>query len=538
MYKFLLAAVAFLACAASIDAQSSTVYEIAKTTEGFSTLTAALELTDLDNVLDCTRFYCRYTVLAPTDTAFKNLPTELFDKLQTEDWRAHLTRILLYHVVPGVKNAADIEDGGKLYTLVGEAVNTTVSGGSVKINDATVTTADIDASNGVVHVVDQVLIPPFMTKDIIATAKEAGIFATLLAAVDAAALTETLEGPGPFTLFAPTDTAFDNLPEGTVEALLNDIPTLTDILTYHVVPDNIVLASELEDGTSLKTIQGEEIEVSVFGFWFFKFPYLNDGVYIIGSDILTSNGVIHVINEVLLPDGASPPEPTIAELVASDPNLSTLAAALEAANLLSLFGDAGDGPLTVFAPTDDAFAELGDAVIDGLLADPDALADILKYHVVAGAVKRKDLSDGAVETVNGADIFVDVGFFRVLINDDTRVQKFDIEASNGMVHVVSYRMTSDFCLLDFFSQCSLSDRQGASPSCRLSYRCQSQGFGLVCRGCRFCWSTIRLERPNIVVDDLCPKRQRLFCLRRSHVRRRYPHQHSQIPCPSLRGFSR
>eukprot|EP00545_Synedropsis_sp_CCMP1620_P013406 CAMPEP_0119007422 /NCGR_PEP_ID=MMETSP1176-20130426/2997_1 /TAXON_ID=265551 /ORGANISM="Synedropsis recta cf, Strain CCMP1620" /LENGTH=575 /DNA_ID=CAMNT_0006959565 /DNA_START=98 /DNA_END=1822 /DNA_ORIENTATION=+ len=437
MYKLFLTAVAFLACAASIDAQDSTIYEIVKSNDNFATLATALELTDLDEVLDCTNpFWCRYTVFAPTDKAFSKLPEGLLGKLITEDWKAHLTRILLYHVAYGFYKAADIEDGGKVSTLAGEYVNTTIEDdGTVKINTATVSSADVEASNGWVHVIDQVLIPSFMTKDIITTAKETGIFDTLLVAVEAAGLTDTLKGEGPFTLFAPTDSAFDKLGEGAVEALLQDKQTLTDILKYHVIDNSIVLSSELEDGTSLTTIQGEDIEVNTFGFWIFQFPYLNKDVYFSGTDILTSNGVIHIISDVLIPGSATPPEPTIAEIVGADPILTTLAAALNAAMLLDTFKE--EGPFTLFAPSDAAFAELGDETITALLADPVELAKILKYHVVSGEVKRKDLEDGAVKTLNGADIIVDKGFFQVYINEDTRVKEFDIDGSNGVVHIIN-----------------------------------------------------------------------------------------------------
>lgn len=209
MFKLFPAVVAFLASAASIHAQDSSIYEIAESNTDFKTLTSALELTDLDEVLDCTNpFTCRFTVFAPTDTAFENLPANLLAKLLTEDWKAHLTRILLNHVLPGYTDSSELEDGKKIHILAGDFVNTTIeANGTAKINDATILTADIEAKNGFVHVIDQVLIPSFMTKDIIATACDTGIFETLLAAVDAAGLTATLQGPGPFTLFAPTDNA-------------------------------------------------------------------------------------------------------------------------------------------------------------------------------------------------------------------------------------------------------------------------------------------------------------------------------------------
>jgi uncharacterized surface protein with fasciclin (FAS1) repeats len=132
-------------------------------------------------------------------------------------------------------------------------------------------------------------------KDIVDTAVAAGSFNTLVAAVKAAGLVDTLKSPGPFTVFAPTDDAFAKLPEGTLEALLNDKEKLTAILTYHVVAGKM-MASDVISKTSLKTVQGESLQVST-----------SDGVKIgnaniIKTDIQASNGVIHVIDSVLIPN--------------------------------------------------------------------------------------------------------------------------------------------------------------------------------------------------------------------------------------------
>ena len=132
------------------------------------------------------------------------------------------------------------------------------------------------------------------SKDIVDTAVEAGTFTTLVAAVQAAGLVETLKGEGPFTVFAPTDDAFAALPEGTVEGLLEDIPTLTKILTYHVVAGK-VMSTDLSDGMMAATVEGSEITIGTM-----------DGVKIndasvVTADIETSNGVIHVIDSVIMP---------------------------------------------------------------------------------------------------------------------------------------------------------------------------------------------------------------------------------------------
>ncbi len=131
---------------------------------------------------------------------------------------------------------------------------------------------------------------------IVDVATEAGSFGTLLAAVEAAGLLETLKGEGPFTVFAPTDEAFAALPEGTVESLLEDIPALTDILLYHVVP-GAVFASDVVGLEAAASAQGAEIGISVEG----GNVFLNGESQVVATDIEASNGVIHVIDSVILP---------------------------------------------------------------------------------------------------------------------------------------------------------------------------------------------------------------------------------------------
>ena len=134
-------------------------------------------------------------------------------------------------------------------------------------------------------------------KDIVDTAVAAGSFTTLAAALDAAGLVETLKGDGPFTVFAPTDEAFAKLPEGTVESLLKDIPALTEILTYHVVAGKVD-ASQVVGLDEAKTVNGQSLSISVEGG-----SVMIDNATVVTTDIMASNGIIHVIDEVVLPQG-------------------------------------------------------------------------------------------------------------------------------------------------------------------------------------------------------------------------------------------
>ena len=232
----------------------------------------------------------------------------------------------------------------------------------VFINDAQVTVADVEADNGVVHVIDAVLLPPSNTVvDIIVNSEDHN---TLEAAVTAAGLVETLNGDGPFTVFAPTDSAFAALPEGTVETLLMD-PTgeLANILLYHVVGGD-VRSTDLSDGMTATTVLGKDITVTINETGVF----INDAQVTV-ADIEADNGVVHVIDAVLLPPT------TVVDIIVNSENHNTLEAAILAAELDDDLNVTG--PFTVFAPTDSAFAALPEGLVEQLLADPfDSLSNV------------------------------------------------------------------------------------------------------------------------------------------------------------------
>ena len=136
---------------------------------------------------------------------------------------------------------------------------------------------------------------PVITQDLVEVAQANGSFKTLVAAVVAAGLVDTLKGSGPFTIFAPTDAAFAKLPAGTVEALLQDLPKLTAILTYHVVPSQ-VMAADVVKLTKAVSVQGSVLKIAVA-----HGKVMINTAEVITADVLATNGVIHVIDQVLLP---------------------------------------------------------------------------------------------------------------------------------------------------------------------------------------------------------------------------------------------
>jgi len=266
----------------------------------FTTLVAAVTAAEL---VDTLKGEGPFTVFAPTDDAFATLPEGTVESLLLPENKQALTDILLYHVVSGKVLAADVVNLESAATVLGKDVAIKVEDGKVYINDAEVVITDIETSNGVIHVIDSVILPPadeetMMEETIVDIAVADGRFTTLVAAVTAAELADTLNGEGPFTVFAPTDDAFAALPEGTVENLLlpENKQALTDILLYHVVSGK-VLAADVVGLTSAPTVLGDEITITVKD----GNVYLNDTIQVIITDIEASNGVIHVIDGVLLP---------------------------------------------------------------------------------------------------------------------------------------------------------------------------------------------------------------------------------------------
>jgi transforming growth factor-beta-induced protein len=260
-------------------------------------------------------------------------------------------------------------------------------------------------------------------------------FETLTAALTAADLVSTLEGEGPFTVFAPTDDAFAALPEGTLDALLAD-PSgdLKDILLYHVV-SGAVKAETVVTLDKASTVGGSDVTIEVID----GKVILNGSVEVVSTDIEASNGVIHVIDAVLLPPAEEAPvemAKSIVEIASTNADFETLTAALTAADLVSTLE--GEGPFTVFAPTDDAFAALPEGTLDALLADPSGdLKDILLYHVVSGEVKAETVVTlDKATTVGSSDVTIEVVDGKVMLNGLVEVTATDIEASNGVIHVI------------------------------------------------------------------------------------------------------
>jgi uncharacterized surface protein with fasciclin (FAS1) repeats len=273
------------------QAQASDIVDTAVSADGFNTLVKAAKAAGLVDVLKSDG---PFTVFAPTDKAFGKLPDRVFKSLLKPENKAKLRAILLYHVVPGKLMAADVLDRDSAPTAFGQGVSFKVKNDQPMVNNAKIVKTDIGCSNGVIHVIDTVILP----KDIVGLAAGTEGLSTLVKAVKAANLVKALKTGGPFTVFAPTNAAFQKLPAGTLADLLKpeNRKQLQTILKYHVVPGRYTAAEVIQQG-SLETLQGQKLKIAVSDAGVFV-----GGAEVIATDVMASNGVVHVINSVILPE--------------------------------------------------------------------------------------------------------------------------------------------------------------------------------------------------------------------------------------------
>ena len=284
-------------------------------------------------------------------------------------------------------------------------------------------------------------VPAPATPDIIAALAAVGDFTKLLAAIEEADLGEKLQSSGPFTLFAPTDSAFDALPADA----LSDPDRLFDILLYHIIADEVA-ATDLQDGMTLTTLLGDELSVTAQ-----PGQILIDGAALTTPDIEANNGVIHLLDRVLMPPGfAAAPVvplanldlPNIVQTAQTNGGLETLMAGLEAAELLDQLQ--GDGPFTILAPTDEAFLNLVDSsseeLIDRLDTEPGAF---LLYHVIPGALSSTAVRDGLeLQTLEGSTISFSTrnGGSEIYVRGggltSALLTAIDLPAGNGFIHII------------------------------------------------------------------------------------------------------
>lgn len=273
------------------------IVELAQGNSNLSTLVAAVTAGDLGAALSDTN--ASLTVFAPTNAAFADIQSTVDTLLQSEN-KAQLQNVLQYHVVSSKVLSSDLVDGQVVTTLAGETLKVRIINGEVYINNSKVVSADVMASNGVVHVIDSVLVPGSF-ENIVGTAVATPDLSTLVAAVTAGELAAALSDPtSNLTVFAPTNAAFAGI-QSTVDTLLQpeNLSQLQNVLLYHVVASE-AFSSELTNGQVIETLNGQTLTVSIENGEVYIVAN-NSRARVIMADVKTSNGVVHVIDTVLVP---------------------------------------------------------------------------------------------------------------------------------------------------------------------------------------------------------------------------------------------
>jgi transforming growth factor-beta-induced protein len=364
------------------------------------------------------------TLLAPVNGAF--------DGVELPDSEDELSAVLAYHALKlkapseTVVSLASVETANGAYLAV-------KSDSGVQLNDASkdvnVIYTDIEASNGVVHLLDGVLIPP---GNIVDVASAAGGFSALLAAASAAdvpgsssTFAEALAGEGPFTLFAPVDEAFAALPE---EGFGEDLATVLGAHAFPAALDSAAVVAAIEAaGESPATLTDADdntLQLSLMD----GAVMINGGVEVTKTDIPASNGLIHVVDAVILPKDVVFPG-TIVDALSAYPAFSSLVTAASNADAAVISALSGDGPLTLFAPLNPAFA--------GVDTSQD-LTNVLLYHTLSGAYEESDVasafaSPGAIGTAEGSEVTIDATNGTV---NDANIVRTDLRTNNGVIHLI------------------------------------------------------------------------------------------------------
>lgn len=399
----------------------NSVWDIIDGSDDHETLAAAIDAAGLVTTLSSPG---EFTVFAPTDEAFDVLGGAVADLLA--DPNGALTNVLLYHVVGGVALSTDLSDGMEILTAQGETVTVTITGEDVFINGAQVIVPDLTADNGVVHVLDAVLMPSVCTQ--------------FLGAVNN--FVNAGGAPAPDENGVCEEIIFDQF--GVWAGEIYPVPNIVEgtEYTFSICEgfgagswDATLIVQNLATGAVIATVDGCEITWTAES---------SDDIGV----IIQEAGICATTSDNTDVDNGSPSLTctgeavelgTVVDIIVESPDHTTLEDLVILAGLAGTLS--GDGPFTVFAPTDAAFANVDQATLDALTADPDGLlTQVLTYHVLPGATFAGDITDGMMAaTVNGEDLTFGVGATVTVGNDNgtATVTVPDLEASNGVVHVIN-----------------------------------------------------------------------------------------------------
>ncbi len=384
------------AAESSNSTTGNNIFAVADSSKSFNVLTGLLRLTNLDEVLKGGS----YTVFAPTDTAFASLPPETFRALLKPENRKTLIEILKYHVVAGDMTSSSLKSGA-FKTVEGANVDVSVGSSGVTVGGATVTQADIKASNGVIHVIDKVIVPSAIATAVTSMLGPNALTPRSFSALTSSRSTTMSTGSGSMTM-SPSSTSMS-----TGSGSMTMSPSSTSMSTGSGSMRMNSGSSSMSSGSGSMRMNSGSSSMSSGS----------------GSSSTTMNSSSTSANSNLV------------AVAASNNSFKILTAALKTTGLDQTL--ASGGPYTIFAPTDEAFDALPEGVVEELLKpeNRDTLIKILTYHVVQGEKSSSMLQSGATETLEGASVEVNVSSSGVMVNDAKVVQP-DIQASNGIIHVI------------------------------------------------------------------------------------------------------
>jgi transforming growth factor-beta-induced protein len=426
-----------------VPVPTKNIVEIAQETPSLSTLVTAITTANLGTALIAPG---PYTVFAPSNAAFDKLDAGVLDILIANP--EVLTEVLQYHVVSGKKLSTDLSNGSLQTLLSGKSISVVVSGGMVTLNGSSmVSTADVEATNGVVHIIDEVLLPegfvlpdPAPTKSIVEIASETPSLSILVDALTMFPdLVSALGSAGSYTVFAPSNDAFTALLGVIGQTGLSDIPesVIERLLKYHVISGASLMSTDLSDGQMAATILSadDKITVGIAG----STVSIN-GAEVTTPDVKATNGIVHIVDAVLVPELELSIVNTIVEPAYFNKNFSILTEAVVTADLLVTLTNAS-ASLTLFAPDNAAFEAAGITSLAGLTAQ--YLAPILTYHVIGSEVFGDGLpATGSAVTTLGGDFYLSINDNGAFINGLSKVTLATLaggalDYDNGVVHLIN-----------------------------------------------------------------------------------------------------
>eukprot|EP00730_Choanoeca_flexa_P003727 TRINITY_DN11488_c0_g1_i2.p1 TRINITY_DN11488_c0_g1~~TRINITY_DN11488_c0_g1_i2.p1 ORF type:complete len:441 (+),score=142.89 TRINITY_DN11488_c0_g1_i2:574-1896(+) len=411
----------------------------------YSTLVSLIELADLEDAVSAAT---GSTLFAPNNNAFSRLDATVVAKLQCPANKQALRNILLNHLTGSVVRSSDFRSGNAVTSLFNQQLDLDHRSGRDIVDGVRVTSSARSAGTNVYYKIREVLIPDGFRAPaecggdtILDELRSRRIYSTLVTALELTNLSSVLDTTADLTIFAPNDNAFDALPDGVLELLTcpRNLHVLADVLRNHVLGRSRTASQLIEDG-SATTLFGTALPITQSNGEVFV-----HNARVLRADLTASNGIIHKINSVLVPDIALPTtcDDSLLATVLADPDLSTLVEVVGVADLVDTLRDADN--VTVFAPTNQAWEELCEQT------DRDQAAAIIVNHIVAGTFPSTQLTPGGlVQTLAEENLRVRNRDGDLFVGQ-AGVTTADIAASNGIVHKIDAILVP--CSLDLAEIC-------------------------------------------------------------------------------------